>query len=195
MIRCAAPAQGAQCRCAGVARRGFTLLEMCIVLFILALLVGLLIPTIASAFLEQNLRNDSHQLALMVRTAMVQCAEQHRNYEMDLTSSSMSLHPEGVAPKSTDDIADSLKQDEGTVDTTAVPDVIITQALDPDNKLEIPDPKKDNAWIDMPEITWTFQPGQLCTATRVRMVRGNAYVEMSFAPLTGSIENEASYVP
>ena len=190
MMRCAVPAQGARS-----ARRGFTLLELCIVLFIMAILVALLIPTMDSALTEQNLRNDSHQLALMVRTGMIQCAEQHRNYVMELTSTSMSLHPEGITPKPADDIAASLQRDEGTLDPTTQTDVVMTQDLDPANKLEIPDPQKDNAWIEMPAATWVFQPGELCTATRVRMTRGNAYVEMSFAPLTGAIQNEASYIP
>ncbi len=168
---------------------------MCIVLFIIALLVALLIPTMDSAFTEQGLRSDSHQLALMVRTGMIQCAEQHRNYVMELTSSSMSLHPEGITPKPADTIAASLQQDEGDTTASSMPDVIMTQDLDSNNKLEIPDPQKDDSWIEMPQVTWTFQPGALCTATRVRMTRGNAYVEMSFAPLTGAIQDESSYIP
>jgi prepilin-type N-terminal cleavage/methylation domain-containing protein len=190
MNRCAAPGQGARSR-----RRGFTLLEMCFVLFIIALLAGLSMPAIESAFVEQGLRNDAHQFALMVRTAMIQSAEQHRAYVMEISSTTMALHPLGEAAKDADDATDNADDDSAPIDAPVVPDVSITQALDPQNKLLIPDPDKSNSWIDMPQVTWTFQPGQLCTATRVRMSRGKAWVEMSFAPLTGSVENEASYIP
>ena len=51
---------------------GFTLLEMCMVLFIIALLFGVTMPAMQSAFVEQAVRRDAHQLALMVKTAMIQ---------------------------------------------------------------------------------------------------------------------------
>lgn len=191
MNRCAARTHGARSR-----RCGFTLLEMCFVLFIIALLVGLTLPSVQSAFVEQGLRNDSHQLALMVRTGMIQAAEQHRPYVMELTSTSMSLHPLGEAAKEADDVfGNDNTADAATDDSQTMPDVSMTQALDPQNKLQIPDPDKASAWIEMPQVTWTFQPGQLCTATRVRMTRGAAWVEMSFSPLTGAVADESSYIP
>src|SRR5258708_4071627 len=55
-------------------RGGFTLLELCMVLFIIALLFGLAMPSVESAFVEQGVRRDAHQLALMVKTAMMQSA-------------------------------------------------------------------------------------------------------------------------
>src|ERR1700733_15400714 len=69
--------------------RAFTLLEMCLVLFIIALMVGAALPAIESVFVEQGLRNDSHQLVLMVKTAMIQSSEQHRPYLIELTSTNM----------------------------------------------------------------------------------------------------------
>src|SRR5271170_4399884 len=77
-------------------RRAFTLLEMCIVLFIIALLCGVTLPSITSAFTEQKMRSDAHQFALMVKTAMIRSSEQHRAYVIDVTSTSMSLHPGGT---------------------------------------------------------------------------------------------------
>ena len=47
----------------------------------------------------------------------------------------------------------------------------------------------------MPEISWTFQPNELCPATRVRLSRGNAWLEMSFNALTGNVEKETTYFP
>jgi len=173
-------------------RSGFTLLEMCMVLFIIALLFGVTMPAMQSAFTEQHVRKDAHQLALMVKTAMIQSAEQHRAYVIDLTTTSMALHPMGQAAKEADASTDD--SDAGA-NTLAITDVEVTSDFDPPNKLLAPDLQKANAWVDMPPTSWVFQPGELCPATRVRLARGDAYVEMSFSALTGNVENEGANFP
>ncbi len=184
-------------RCVQVPHRsGFTLLEMCMVLLILAILAGLTLPAMQSAFTESAVRNDAHQLALMVKTAMIQSAEQHRTYVIDLTPTTMALHPQGVAaadptaPVSTNDTTDD------TTANSAPANVVVSSELKPPNQLVIPDPDKPDAWMAMPDGTqWVFQPGELCPATRVRLKRGEAWVEMSFAALTGNVEDEKNYLP
>jgi len=172
---------------------GFTLLEMCMVLFIIALLFAVTMPAMQSAFVEQAVRKDAHQLALMVKTAMIQSAEQHRAYVIDLTATSMALHPVGEAAKEAD--ASSTDDADAVSDKPATEAVDVTSDFDPPNKLLAPDPQKSDAWIDMPPTSWIFQPGELCPATRVRLTRGDAWLEMSFSALTGNVENEATYLP
>jgi len=167
-------------------------MEMLIVLIIIALLFAVSMPAMQSAFVEQGLRNDSHQLALMVKTAMIQCAEQHRNYIIDLDSSTIALHPEGAVVKDADD---TIVPANPSSAPPAMEDVTAADTLDAPNKLLVPDPVKADAWVDMPPTTWTFRPGQLCPATHVRMTRGDSWVEMSFSNLTGNVENETSYFP
>ena len=165
------------------------------VLVIIAILAGIAMPSMQSAFTEQSLRQDSHQLALMVKTAMIQSAEQHRGYVIDLTETSMALHPAGIAAAA--DADDSTTTDD-TSDATAstTVNVTITKDLDPANKLLAPDAVKVDGWDPMPDHTqWAFEPGELCPATRVRLSRGAAWVEMSFNALTGNVENEKSYLP
>jgi hypothetical protein len=167
------------------------------VLFIIALLFGLSLPAMQSAFTEQAVRRDSHQLALMVKTAMIQSAEQHRPYVIDLTGTTMALHPVGEAAADPDAAdSDSSAATDGTANAAGPVDVEVTSNLDPPNKFVVPDPQKANAWISMPDNTsWTFQPGELCPATQVRLTRGDAYLEMSFNALTGNVENESTYLP
>jgi type II secretory pathway pseudopilin PulG len=167
---------------------------MCVVLLIIALLFGVTMPAMESAFTEQHVRKDAHQLALMVKTAMIQSAEQHRAYVIDLTSTSMALHPLGEAAKDPDATPDDSDADASAA-SPANADVEITDAFDAPNKLLTPDTMKAHAWVEMPPTSWTFQPGELCPATRVRLGRGDAWLEMSFSALTGNVENETTYFP
>jgi prepilin-type N-terminal cleavage/methylation domain-containing protein len=176
-------------------RRGFTLLEMCMVLFIIAVLACLAMPAMQSAFTEQAVRKDAHQLALMVKTAMIQSAEQHRTYVIDLTDTTMALHPAGEAAADPD-ASSSTDADDAVATNPATQDVEVTSNLDPPNQLLAPDPQKVDAWVAMPDGTeWVFQPGELCPATRVRLKRGEAWMEMSFAALTGNVEDETNSFP
>jgi competence protein ComGC len=186
--------------CPGASRlhfqRGFTLLEMCTVLFIIILLMGVMMPAIESAFVEQGVRGDAHQLSLMVKTAMLQSTEQHRPYQIDVTATTMALHPLGETPKEADpDATPATSDDKATVPTIMAEDVVMTSQLDHRNQLLAPDPKKTNGWMAMPATSWLFRPGELCPAPRVRLARGEAWVEMSFNALTGNVENEAANFP
>ena len=174
---------------------GFTLLEMCIVLLIIAVLFGVTMPAMQSAFVEQGLRKDSHQLALMVKTAMIQSSEQHRPYVIDLGPTTIALHPMGEITKDADDVATDDISTASAASNATLDNVAVTDELDPPNKLLAPDPLKANAWVDIPPTSWIFQPGQLCPATRIRMARGDSWIELSFAALTGNVENESTYFP
>jgi prepilin-type N-terminal cleavage/methylation domain-containing protein len=174
-------------------RGGFTLLELCIVLFIIALLAGAAMPAIESAFTEQALRGDSHQLSLMVRTAMIESSEQQRPYLISLDGADLVMEPApaSVATENTTADATTTHHD---ADAQAVPeDVTMNRTLG--NKIEFPDAQKKNAWESLLSVRWLFQPDGLCPLPRIRLQRGRAYIEMSFNALTGNVEDEDSYVP
>jgi len=170
------------------ALRGFTLLEMCVVLLIMGLLLGMTLPAMRTAFVEQELRNDSRQLALMVRTAMLQSDEQSRPYVIDFTSKTLALHPQ--APTAHDDDSTTSK-----AAAARPPAVEADFALDASTKVLVPNPDKAGEWIALPATTWLFQPGDLCHVPRVRLLRGEAWLEMSFNALTGHVEDESTYIP
>ncbi len=171
---------------------------MCTVLFIIVLLLGVMMPAMQSAFVEKAVRDDTHQLALMVKTAMLQSADQNRNYVIDLTSTTASLHPAGDASAPDDNTAsapahsvdDSDKSQSSTLD-----DVVATSQFDKSDKLMIPDPHKPNGWVEMPATLLVCKPGQLCPVPRVRMSQGDAWLEIGFNALTGNVENETAYFP
>lgn len=182
-------------------RGGFTLLELCIVLFIIVLLAGAAMPAMESAFTEQALRTDAHQLSLMVKTAMIKSGEQQRPYVISLDGKSLLMEPvpDAVVAAGAATAADSSgpvtsSTADSDADSGPAPeDVTMSQTLE--NPLKFPDAVKKNTWDVLPSVNWTFTPAGLCPLPRVRLERGNAYIEMSFNPLTGDVEDESTYLP
>jgi prepilin-type N-terminal cleavage/methylation domain-containing protein len=192
---------------ARASRDGFTLIEICIVLLILGLLVGVLAPGIQSAFAEQALRADASQLSLMVKTAMLRVAEEHRAYALDLTDTSLALEPLGVdtpAPGSNPSERSALaisipnpgSRPEAAGDAAAGDDDIRqTWKLTDKNQLLLPDPQAAGKWLPLRSAQWIFRPGELCPATTVCFTRGPASLSMNFNALTGNVEDEKSFIP
>jgi prepilin-type N-terminal cleavage/methylation domain-containing protein len=172
-------------------RRGFTLLELCIVLFIMALLASTAMPAMESAFTEEALRGDAHQLSLMVKTAMLKSSEEQRPYLLNLDGKELLMEPTPdpmAAAEAAPDSRSSSSDPESVIDRT-----IMTQTLG--NTLKFPDARKKNTWEALPSVHWTFMPAGLCPVPRVRLERGRAYIEVSFNALTGDVEDEATYLP
>lgn len=173
------PVQSGRC---DARQRGFTLIELCIVLFIMALLAGAAMPAMQSAFTEQALRCDEHELSMMVKTAMIKSGEQQRPYLLCYDGKNLSMGP-----------ASAVTVDEKALIDDTSEDAAMTEALG--NTLEFPDAVKKDSWETLPSVKWTFEPGGLCPLPRVRLQHGVAYLEMSFNALTGDVENEAFYLP
>ena len=168
-------------------RGGFTLLEICIVLVILGLLMTVMAPGIQSAFSEAAVRSDARQLSLMVKTAMLQSAEEHRAYVLNLSEKEISLGP--IAPAPPDQDASSDQPYGQLADSTQ------TCPLDSGNQLLLPDPKAPGHWQKILAAQWIFRPGELCPAAQVCFTRGEARLEMTFNALTGNVEDERSVFP
>jgi Tfp pilus assembly protein FimT len=177
---------------------------MIIVLVIMAILAALTLPAFSSAVNEHRVREDGHALAMMVRQAMLQSQEQHRTIFIDLTKHSMKIYAQGEEAKADADTDANLFRDSGTTnadkplaETVTQTAVDQEQTLDSENKLQVPDPGKTDGWMDMPDSgqEWAFQPGALCPADKIRIMRGAAYLEMDFGALTGDVETEKYYFP
>ncbi len=55
--------------------------------------MGVMAPGMQSALNENNVRADARQLSLMVKSGMIQSADEHRTYVLDLSATNMSLAP------------------------------------------------------------------------------------------------------
>ena len=151
---------------------GFTLLELCIVLFIMMLLAGVATPAVHSALVERALRNDENQTGQLVKNAMRFTSEQRQSCMLVLSGHTLVLTTDQPGP-------------------SAGPLASATLAHD----LELPRADKPGSWDAAPSMRWTFMPAGLCPLPRLRLQEGSAYVEMDFNALTGNVENEAVYLP
>jgi len=158
------------------------------VLLIIALLAGLALPAMDSAFNERSLRNDAHVFSVMAKTAMLKSAEDQRPYTMELQGSNLVLEPARAILNDHDTVhADSDDERENPDSTTE------TETLS--NPIKFPDANRKNKWETLPSVKWTFQPEDLCPLPRIRVERGQGYIEMSFNALTGDVEDEGYYLP
>jgi prepilin-type N-terminal cleavage/methylation domain-containing protein len=160
------------------AGRAFTLLEMCIVLFILAILAGAALPSINSALAEQALRSEARDISLLVRAGMLRSGEEGRAFVLVLHPRQAELLP-----------AEKPGRDEPAAD---LPDPV---SLDRSARVLLPDPEKPHAWRALSEASWSFQPNELCPVPRLRLERGHAWMEIGFNPLTGNVEDESLDAP
>ena len=78
------------------AARGFTLIEICVVLLLIVLLVGVLVPSFESALVEYKLRADSRRLALLVKIAANRAIDENRPFLLTLDSGAVELRPVGL---------------------------------------------------------------------------------------------------
>jgi type II secretion system protein H len=165
---------------------GFTLLELCIVLFIMALLAGAATPTLRSAFVEQALRNDGSEVARLVKTGMLTSTEQQRPCVLMLDKRALSLEP---TPSADTAASAAPKADLGDDAEEAAP---MTAKLEHD--LQFLD-EQTGRWASPATLNWQFVPNGLCPVPRLRVAVGDAYLEMNFNALTGDVEDESISIP
>ena len=165
---------------------------MVVVLVILGILMTVIAPGMQSAFAEQRLRSDASELSLMVKTAMIQCEEEHRTYVLQLSETGLSLAPQ--APAKTDDASAPSTT---TTDDPKSQDATATESwqLNQQNQLLLPDPKAAGRWQRIESAQWVFRPGELCPASDVLFTRGEAQLHLNFNALTGNVEKEWSSFP
>jgi type II secretory pathway pseudopilin PulG len=166
---------------------------MVVVLVILGILMAVIAPGMQSAFAEQKLRSDAHELSLMVKTGMIRCEEDHRAYVLQLNATSLSLAPlqaakpdETAAPPNPSADASAASADEAVTEDWH---------LTAQNQLLLPDAKAAGNWQPIESAQWIFRPGELCPATDVLFKRGDSQLRLSFNALTGNVEKEWSYFP
>lgn len=150
---------------------GFTLLELVLVLLIIGLLAGASLVDFGEFHRQQELKDTAAALKRLARTASRSSAAWNVDYRLRFEPSRFFLVSSGKAG------ADSSRQ------------------WGDELRLEIR--TRGAAQWKVPEsFDWVFPGAGVAEPLAVRLTgRNGAFVEMSFNPLTGAVDQESAYFP
>ena len=152
---------------------GFTILEVCVVLFIIAVMFSVAVPTASHLLDEEKLQGPIRELQTFARPARRNAMMEDRPYVVLLLNDSYLLRP-----------VDTSK------DSGRKP---ITYALPPGVTFAI-ERVGDKAFAKQTDANWYFSPNGLCEPIRFLFQRNGDWVRFRVDPLTGTIQDEESLI-
>lgn len=150
--------------------RGYTLIEIVLVLAIMALIIGATIPLSSGFRREQRLRDPVRELLVLAKTARAEAMTTGR-------ATGLVFHKEGFgllrpgAEEPTD-----VFHLPARMSYTLTP-FGMEKPLKPDGQ------------------TWVFQPTGLCEPITFRLQEGEAWIQVAFDPLTADLAEESYNIP
>jgi type II secretory pathway pseudopilin PulG len=150
----------------------FTLLEICFVLFIVAVLFAVAAPPVAKQFQEEQIRKPVRELQSFAKTARRLAMEQDRAYVILLLDTGYLLEP--LEKKDGD--TQSLRYD-----------------LPAGVKFEIQRPA-DRGLKAVADARWIFTSNGLCEPITFFFQRNQDWVRFKIDALTARMENEESFI-
>ncbi len=150
----------------------FTLLEICFVLFIVAVLFAVSAPPVAKQFQEEQIRKPVRELQTFAKTARRLAMEENRSYVVLLLNSGYLLEP--LEKKDTD--KESLRYD--------LPNHVTFEIQRPADR----DLKR------VADARWIFTPNGLCEPITFFFQRDHDWVRFRIDALTARMENEESFI-
>ena len=150
----------------------FTLLEICFVLFIVAVLFAVAAPPVAKQFQEEQIRKPVRELQSFAKTARRLAMEQDRAYVVLLLNTGYLLEP--LEKRDTD--SESLRYD-----------------LPGNVKYQIQRPS-DRELKTVADARWVFTSNGLCEPIVFYFQRNEDWVRFRIDALTARIENEESFI-
>lgn len=149
---------------------GYTLLEIALVVTIITLLIGAVVPLTSGYTREQRLRDVARELLVLAKTARTEAMTTGRAVQLVFDKGSFGLLRPG---------------DEEPSDAVDLP-AGIGLSVTPYGA-----EKGDRANGQR----WVFQPTGICEPIAVRIAEDDAWLEISFDPLTASIADESYHIP
>jgi type II secretory pathway pseudopilin PulG len=151
---------------------GFTLLEICFVLFIVAVLFAVAAPPVAKQFQEEQIRKPVRELQTFAKTARRLAMEQNRAYVILLLNNGFLLEP--LERKDTD--TQSLRYN--------LPNHVTFEIQRP----------SDRSLQRIADARWLFTPNGLCEPITFFFQRDQDWVRFRIDALTARMENEESFI-
>src|ERR1700693_2334751 len=153
--------------------RAFTILEVCVVLFIVAVMFSVAVPTASHLLDEEKLQGPIRELQTFARTARRNAMMEDRPYVVLLLNDSYLLRPVDTSKDS------GLKP--------------ITYALPPGVTFAI-ERVGDKSFAKQTDANWFFSSNGLCEPIRFLFQRNGDWVRFRIDPLTGTIQDEESLI-
>jgi prepilin-type N-terminal cleavage/methylation domain-containing protein len=152
---------------------GFTLLEVCVVLFIVAVLFAVAAPPTARLFQEEQLRRPVRELQSFAKEARRSALVENRSYQVLLLNDGYVLRPSD--PKGDIEQVRDYQLPRG-----------VTYAVQRVN---------DSGFKGTTDARWIFLPNGLCEPVTFLFQRGQDWIKFRIDPLSARIEGEESYIP
>jgi prepilin-type N-terminal cleavage/methylation domain-containing protein len=153
--------------------RGFTILEVCVVLFIVAVMFTVAVPTASHLMDEEKLEGPIRELQTFARTARRKALMENRPYVVLLLNDSYLLRP----------VDDSKEGDRKPITYDLPSDV--TFAI---KRLG------DREFLKQNDASWLFAPNGLCEPIKFLFQRKGDWVRFRVDPLTGTMQREESFI-
>lgn len=150
--------------------RGYTLIEIALVLAIMVMIIGAAIPLSSGFMREQRLRDPVRELLILAKTARTEAMTTGRATAVVFEKGGFGLQRPGA-----EELAESYRLPPG-MSYTLMP-FGSEKAARPDGQ------------------TWIFQPTGMCEPVTFRLVEDDAWMEVTFDPLTANISQEAYNIP
>jgi prepilin-type N-terminal cleavage/methylation domain-containing protein len=155
------------------ALRGFTILEVCVVLFIVAVIFVVAVPPAAHLLDEEKLQKPIRELQRFARTARRDAMLEDRAYEVLLLNDSYVLRP----------VSNDAGETNNRMNYELPAD--ITFAI---KRLT------DRDFARHADARWIFSPNGLCEPLTFLFQRGTDWVRLRVDPLTATVQTEESYI-
>jgi prepilin-type N-terminal cleavage/methylation domain-containing protein len=153
--------------------RGFTILEVCVVLFIVAVLFVVAVPPAAHLLDEEQLRKPIRELQTFARRARRNAMLEDRAYVVLLLNDAYVLRPVSEVAGETGDRMD-YRLPQGI--TFAIKRV------------------SDRDFARNTDARWIFSPNGLCEPLTFLFRREADWIRFRVDPLTATLQTEASYI-
>lgn len=150
--------------------RGYTLLEIAIVVSIIVLLVGAAIPLSSGFVREQRLRDVVREILVLAKTARSDAMTSGGRAVIIFDNKSFGLLRPG---------------DEEPSEVYALPTGIVYDIL----------PFGTDRRVRPDGLRWVFQPSGLLEPLAVRVMEDEAWMEVRFDPLTAALSDESYHIP
>jgi prepilin-type N-terminal cleavage/methylation domain-containing protein len=170
------PSLGNRCGCSSLpacAQHGFTLLEVCVVLFIVAVLFVVAVPPAAHLMDEEKLQRPIRELQNFARTARRNAMMENRAYEVLLLNGSYVLRA-----------VDNKKDGNETEQIYDLPNDV-TFAI---KRLG------DRGFLKRTDASWLFAPNGICEPMNFVFQRKGDWVRFQVDPLTATFQNKESSI-